>query len=51
MKHLIVGAALAAVIALPAAAALKQGDKAPEFKAKASLAGKSFDFDLKSEGK
>ncbi len=48
MKHLIAGAALAAVIALPAAAALKNGDKAPEFKAKASLAGKEFDFDMKA---
>jgi peroxiredoxin len=48
MRHLIAGATLAAVIALPAAAALKQGDKAPPFKAKASLAGKGFDFDLKT---
>ena len=46
MKHLFAGAALAAIIALPAAAALKQGEKAPDFKAKASLAGKEFNFDL-----
>ena len=48
MKHLFAGAALAALIALPAAAALKNGDKAPDFKAKASLAGKEFDFDMKA---
>jgi peroxiredoxin len=33
--------------ALPAMAALKEGDKAPEFKAQASLAGKEFTFSLK----
>ena len=48
MKHLFAGAALAALIALPAAAALKTGDKAPDFKAKASLAGKEFNFDMKA---
>jgi thioredoxin-dependent peroxiredoxin len=48
VKHLFAGAALAALIALPAAAALKNGDKAPDFKAKASLAGKEFDFDMKA---
>ena len=37
----------AVVIALPAMAALKQGDKAPDFAAKASLAGKEFNFSLK----
>ena len=47
MKRIILGALLAsAVAAVPAMAALKQGDKAPDFKAKASLAGKSFDFSL-----
>jgi len=35
------------VIALPAMAALKEGDKAPDFKTQASLAGKSFTFSLK----
>ena len=34
-------------IALPALAALKEGDIAPDFKAEASLAGKSFQFSLK----
>jgi peroxiredoxin len=34
-------------MALPAMAALKEGDKAPEFKAQASLAGKEFTFSLK----
>jgi len=48
VKHLFAGAALAALIALPAAAALKTGDKAPDFKAKASLAGKEFNFDMKA---
>ncbi|MFZ5528500.1 MAG: peroxiredoxin [Pseudomonadota bacterium] len=35
-------------MALPAMAALKEGDKAPEFKAQASLAGKEFTFSLKN---
>jgi peroxiredoxin len=47
MKRLLVGFALAAVVSLPAAAALKEGDKAPDFKAPASLAGKEFSFALK----
>jgi len=34
------------VAALPSFAALKQGDSAPQFKARASLAGKEFDFSL-----
>ena len=40
---------LAAAMAMnhPASAALKAGDKAPDFAAPASLAGKSFDFALK----
>ena len=33
---------------IPAFAALKQGDSAPDFTAKASLAGKEFDFSLES---
>ncbi|RRS03191.1 peroxiredoxin [Aquabacterium soli] len=42
-------AAFSAVFAaaLPVAAALKEGDKAPEFKTQASLAGKEFTFSLK----
>ena len=47
MKRLIVAALLSSVIALPAVAALKQGEKAPDFSAQASLAGKEFHFSLK----
>src|SRR5262245_8270575 len=51
MKRLVMGAAvsaaLAAALAMPAYAALKQGDAAPDFKAPASLAGKEFQFSLK----
>ena len=50
-KSIRAGVASAAFItllaALPASAALKEGDKAPEFKAQASLAGKEFTFSLK----
>src|SRR5262249_10196687 len=35
------------LVALPAFAALKEGDKAPEFKTQATLAGKEFTFSLK----
>lgn len=45
MKHLLFGF-MTTAIALPAAAALNQGDTAPMFEAKASLAGKPFDFSL-----
>jgi peroxiredoxin len=42
------GASLAlSLTSLPATAALKQGDKAPDFTAQASLAGKAFTFALK----
>lgn len=37
----------AAGIALPAAAALKEGDAAPDFQAQASLAGKAFAYSLR----
>jgi peroxiredoxin len=37
---------LTMTLALPALAALKQGDTAPQFKAQASLAGKEFTFSL-----
>jgi len=47
MKRVLAGALLSAVMTLPAYAALKEGDKAPEFKAPASLAGKEFSFALK----
>ena len=39
--------ALLLSFALPALAALKSGEMAPDFSAQASLAGKSFDFSLK----
>jgi len=44
-RMLLIG--LASMIALPALAALKEGDTAPDFKTQASLAGKSFTFSLK----
>src|SRR3984885_14369427 len=47
MKRLLLGVLLSAVTVLPAMAALKEGDTAPEFKTQASLAGKSFTFSLK----
>jgi thioredoxin-dependent peroxiredoxin len=46
MKHFLLGCLLSTAIALPAIAALNQGDAAPQFKAKASLAGKAFDYSL-----
>ena len=47
MKRIILGALLASAVAVvPAMAALKQGEKAPDFKTKASLAGKEFNFSL-----
>lgn len=47
MKRVLLGVVLSSVIALPAMAALKEGDKAPDFKTQASLAGKDFTFSLK----
>jgi peroxiredoxin len=47
MKRLLLGVLLSAVTALPAMAALKEGDAAPDFKTQASLAGKAFTFSLK----
>lgn len=47
MKNLLLGLLGSAVIALPAVAALEAGDTAPNFEAKASLAGKAFDFSLR----
>jgi peroxiredoxin len=46
MNRILAGLALAALISLPAAAALKVGDSAPDFTTRASLAGKEFDFHL-----
>ena len=47
MKLPIVAAVLMSLAALPAAAALKEGDAAPAFQAQASLAGKAFAYSLK----
>lgn len=47
MKRLFLTAVLASVFSLPAFAALKAGDKAPDFTAQASLAGKAYTFSLK----
>src|SRR5471030_1827367 len=38
---------LACAVALPASAALQEGDTAPAFKAQASLAGKAYAYSLK----
>ncbi len=46
MKNLVLGLALSVLVALPVLAALKVGDKAPDFSARASLAGKEFNFSL-----
>jgi thioredoxin-dependent peroxiredoxin len=46
MNKLLVGLALSVLISLPVLAALKVGDKAPDFSARASLAGKEFSFSL-----
>ena len=48
MNRLFTGILVAATMAVPAFAALKQNDKAPDFSAKASLAGKEFAFSLKA---
>jgi thioredoxin-dependent peroxiredoxin len=47
MKRLLLAILLMSVAALPAMAALKVGESAPEFKAQASLAGKTFTFSLR----
>jgi peroxiredoxin len=46
MKKSLLGLALSMLISLPVLAALKVGDKAPDFSARGSLAGKEFDFSL-----
>jgi thioredoxin-dependent peroxiredoxin len=46
MKTRVLAVILATAVALPAFAALKQGDPAPDFSAQASLAGKAFAFSL-----
>ena len=47
MRNLLLGILGSAAIAVPALAALEAGDTAPNFEAKASLAGKPFDFSLR----
>jgi thioredoxin-dependent peroxiredoxin len=47
MKLGFLSVLLAALVTLPAYAALKQGQNAPDFSARASLAGKEFNFSLK----
>lgn len=47
MKRFLLGCLLTGVITLPASAALKEGDNAPDFKTQASFAGKAFTFSLK----
>lgn len=46
MKKLFLVLAISMLISLPVLAALKVGDKAPDFAARASLAGKEFNFSL-----
>ena len=46
MKKLFLVLGLSLLISLPVLAALKVGDRAPDFSAKGSLAGKEFDFSL-----
>lgn len=48
MTRLLTTACFAALLAVPAQAALTLGAKAPEFSARASMAGKQFDFSLAS---
>ncbi len=46
MKKSFLGFALSLLISLPVLAALKVGDKAPDFSTRGSLGGKEFDFSL-----
>jgi peroxiredoxin len=46
MKRIILSLLLASACALPAGAALKSGDKAPDFTLQAALDGKEFTFSL-----
>jgi len=47
MKRLLLVGLMSTAVALPALAALKVGDAAPDFTTQASLAGKEFTFSLK----
>jgi thioredoxin-dependent peroxiredoxin len=46
MRRVVVGIALAGLTSMSLSAALKEGQKAPEFSAKASLDGKEIEFSL-----
>jgi hypothetical protein len=46
MTKMLLGLGLSVLISLPVLAALKAGEKAPDFSAQASLAGKEFNFSL-----
>jgi peroxiredoxin Q/BCP len=46
MKPFGLSVLLFGLLSLPLSAALKPGDQAPDFSARASLAGKEFDFSL-----
>src|ERR1700737_1077679 len=46
MKKFFLGLAFSMFVSLPVLAALKVGDKAPDFSARGSLAGKQFSFSL-----
>src|SRR5580692_8015835 len=46
MKKILLSLALVVMVGLPVLAALKIGDHAPDFSARASLAGKEFTFSL-----
>jgi peroxiredoxin Q/BCP len=48
MKRLLLGLLLSTATVLPAMAALKEGDTAPDFKTQASFGGKAFTFSLKN---
>lgn len=47
-KDMFFGLAITAALCTPAFAALKMGERAPDFSARASLAGKQFSFSLRS---
>jgi peroxiredoxin len=47
MKRFLLGCLLSSAITMPAIAALKAGETAPEFQTQASLAGKAFSYSLK----
>jgi thioredoxin-dependent peroxiredoxin len=48
MNRFLAGILVTASLVAPAVAALKTAEKAPDFSAKASMAGKEFDFSLKA---